>query len=698
LVSLGQGRVASDPRSPRSVTRKSAVHPPNRKIRWCCRGNSTALFLLQRVRDEALRFAITFHRELRARTTTLRPRRPARRRSEARRQLLQHFGQLEARVAASAEEIAAHRASAGRSARKISTVCADREIAAPSGAGRLVHEAAREIDPTNFSPCGGSGFNGKLNAATARRTPGARQGRSWSASRSRFSAVSSFCLVDDRAPGGARARPRYGSPATVLAPGAALTAFGWVAAAAIGASPQRALSNRRPAAFCPRSTSRRNSGRGPDRKTPRAARRRGSAAGDGTRRTTKRGPSVAGAALAQKPPFVPRAGEWVRLHATLRRPRNFAIHEPTIRSAALARREVWVTGHSSGRDLARLGGANEASWLQRERERIGRLIDEFARAREREPAPGARRRRRGSVAPGVGRDPPPRASPTCSRSPGFTSRSFGVSRTRSFAGFSRERLVAPAHPRSRRGGPRRARPAAGYGALAGSQRTRGALGDDDGALGGEASASDARSDPCALLCLAATAIGLAWPGAPLDVSFQLSFASVLALIVATDAWSRWWPAHPEADRRSRIRRAALLAAVVPRPALLGTAPLVALHFNRWTPIGIVTNPILVPLTGTPATSSASRAPRCRRSRSRARRSVFGLARWPLDLFASASRLRLRRLWERAGPTPRSSRSGSLTSGSACLDSGQSTSRTAAVAALLLRGRRAGWGTRALARR
>jgi excinuclease ABC subunit C len=72
------------------------------------RRNSTALFLLQRVRDEAHRFAITYHRELRRRE---------RLRSglediagigpERRRVLLRHFGSLKRLRTATAAEIAA---------------------------------------------------------------------------------------------------------------------------------------------------------------------------------------------------------------------------------------------------------------------------------------------------------------------------------------------------------------------------------------------------------------------------------------------------------------------------------------------------------------------------------------------------------------------------------------------------------------
>jgi excinuclease ABC subunit C len=69
---------------------------------------SEALYLMQRVRDEAHRFAVTYHRQLRGRQTVISqldgvPGIGPRRRSA----LLRHFGSLEAIRAASVEELAA---------------------------------------------------------------------------------------------------------------------------------------------------------------------------------------------------------------------------------------------------------------------------------------------------------------------------------------------------------------------------------------------------------------------------------------------------------------------------------------------------------------------------------------------------------------------------------------------------------------
>jgi excinuclease ABC subunit C len=108
LVSLAKDRVASDVRSAEIRHSEERVFLPNRKNPVVLARNSTALFLLQRVRDEAHRFAITFHRELRKRERLrsvlddvpgIGPTR--------RRRLLKHFGSMRRLTAASAEEIAA---------------------------------------------------------------------------------------------------------------------------------------------------------------------------------------------------------------------------------------------------------------------------------------------------------------------------------------------------------------------------------------------------------------------------------------------------------------------------------------------------------------------------------------------------------------------------------------------------------------
>ncbi len=65
-VGLAKMRVERDAAGRRDLARsEERVFLPGRKNPVVLRRNSTALFLLQRLRDEAHRFAITYHRELR---------------------------------------------------------------------------------------------------------------------------------------------------------------------------------------------------------------------------------------------------------------------------------------------------------------------------------------------------------------------------------------------------------------------------------------------------------------------------------------------------------------------------------------------------------------------------------------------------------------------------------------------------------
>jgi excinuclease ABC subunit C len=66
-VALAKMRVERAPQSPELVRSEERVFLPGRKNPVILKRNSTALFLLQRVRDEAHRFAITYHRTLRQR-------------------------------------------------------------------------------------------------------------------------------------------------------------------------------------------------------------------------------------------------------------------------------------------------------------------------------------------------------------------------------------------------------------------------------------------------------------------------------------------------------------------------------------------------------------------------------------------------------------------------------------------------------
>jgi len=108
VVSLAKMHVEQDARASAVVRSEERVFLPGRKNPVVLRRNSTALFLLQRVRDEAHRFAITYHRELRrrdrlhSRIEDIEGVGPGRRRA-----LLRHFGSLKRLRAASVDEIAA---------------------------------------------------------------------------------------------------------------------------------------------------------------------------------------------------------------------------------------------------------------------------------------------------------------------------------------------------------------------------------------------------------------------------------------------------------------------------------------------------------------------------------------------------------------------------------------------------------------
>ena len=89
------------------IKSEERVFLPNRKDPIVLPKNSTALFLLVRIRDEAHRFAITYNRELRRRARLrsmlddIEGIGPVRRRA-----LLRHFGSLKRIREASVEEIA----------------------------------------------------------------------------------------------------------------------------------------------------------------------------------------------------------------------------------------------------------------------------------------------------------------------------------------------------------------------------------------------------------------------------------------------------------------------------------------------------------------------------------------------------------------------------------------------------------------
>jgi excinuclease ABC subunit C len=106
-VGLAKMRVERAPQSAQVARSEERVFLPGRKNPVVLRRNSTALFLLQRVRDEAHRFAITYHRQLR-RTERLRSVLDSISGvgSGRRKALLRHFGSVQRIREASLEAIA----------------------------------------------------------------------------------------------------------------------------------------------------------------------------------------------------------------------------------------------------------------------------------------------------------------------------------------------------------------------------------------------------------------------------------------------------------------------------------------------------------------------------------------------------------------------------------------------------------------
>ena len=107
MVALAKERVERDATASEIRRRPERVFLPGRKNPVVLKPNSTALFLLQRARDEAHRFVNLYHRKLRARARFMSrldavpgvgPRR--------RRALLRRFGSLKRVGEASVDEIA----------------------------------------------------------------------------------------------------------------------------------------------------------------------------------------------------------------------------------------------------------------------------------------------------------------------------------------------------------------------------------------------------------------------------------------------------------------------------------------------------------------------------------------------------------------------------------------------------------------
>ncbi|MBX3023882.1 DNA internalization-related competence protein ComEC/Rec2 [bacterium] len=102
---------------------------------------------------------------------------------------------------------------------------------------------------------------------------------------------------------------------------------------------------------------------------------------------------------------------------------------------------------------------------------------------------------------------------------------------------------------------------------------------------------------------AAGLILLGRPGAAADISFQLSFVAVLAIVLGVPRLTAWWDAWEEA-RLLRLRsphwrwlRWLVLSQAVTACAVVATAPLTAWHFNQVSLVAPLANLVVVPLLG-----------------------------------------------------------------------------------------------------
>jgi competence protein ComEC len=116
---------------------------------------------------------------------------------------------------------------------------------------------------------------------------------------------------------------------------------------------------------------------------------------------------------------------------------------------------------------------------------------------------------------------------------------------------------------------------------------------------------DRSREVLASLALAALVICFVFPGSSADIGFQLSFCSVLVIIVGMRRFADWWKRRSElfvrvnapGVWRYRIAEAILGYLAVPFWAMVGTAPLTAYHFNQFAIVGLVANAVVVPIMG-----------------------------------------------------------------------------------------------------
>jgi competence protein ComEC len=104
------------------------------------------------------------------------------------------------------------------------------------------------------------------------------------------------------------------------------------------------------------------------------------------------------------------------------------------------------------------------------------------------------------------------------------------------------------------------------------------------------------------LALAAFLILVFSPPSLFDVSFQLSFLAVLSILYLVPRILEGFKQEGisillKTSWKKNVSKYIMLSLLVTGVAILGTAPFVALHFNRFSPIGFFTNLFIIPWVG-----------------------------------------------------------------------------------------------------